>query len=164
MFINDEEPVVESFEGMDCYWRVLGVVLFEIQRELATDFPRENSGAGGRLALGKHQHDGLVHIIVQKNDRTFRFPDERGYKRIGIENLAVEKDALRGRLVAVAFQCGKNLLKFLSTFRNKLDLFGFNFFYPLKKEGILKQYPPHFNKRIYDADADLDGCIAMENS
>ena len=163
LLIDDEEPIVEALEGLDRDGWVLGVVLFEIQGELTADFARENGGAGGSVAFGELQQNGLVHIVVHEEDRAFRLADEGGYEGVGIEYLAVEKDALRGGMVAVVFECGEDSVEFLIAFGNVLDLFCFNIFHPLKKGGILKQKFPHFNKRIHNADADINGGVAVKN-
>jgi hypothetical protein len=163
LLVDNKESVVETLEGMDRDWRVLGIVLFEIHRELAADFARENGGAGGSVAFGELQQNGLVHIVVHEEDRAFRLADEGGYEGVGIEYLAVEKDALRGGMVAVVFECGEDSVEFLIAFGNVLDLFCFNIFHPLKKGGILKQKFPHFNKRIHNADADINGGVAVKN-
>lgn len=113
LLVYDEEPVVEALEGMDRNGRVLGVVLFEIQGELAADFACENGGAGGSVAFGEQQQDGLVHIVVHEEDRAFRLADEGGDEGVGVEYLAVEKDALRGGMVAMVFEQRENFLDFL---------------------------------------------------
>ena len=76
LLVDDEEPVVEALEGMDRNWLVLGVVLFEIQGELRAGFACENGGAGGSVALGEQQQNGLVNIVVHKDDGAFRLADE----------------------------------------------------------------------------------------
>ena len=49
-----------------------------------------------RLALVEHRQNGIIDIVVEEDDALLGRADKVGNKGVGIENLAVEEDALCG--------------------------------------------------------------------
>lgn len=92
----------------------------------------------------------------------FRLPDETGGKGVGIENLAVVKDAgcgSRGR-----FQSIEDAVELFVAVCDVLDLAKFYLFDFLEEPGVLEQESAHFDKGLDDADAHCDSSRAVQNS
>ena len=90
--IDYEEAVVDVAGLNKADWSILGVVLFEVQLELLWKAAGADFGGDSVGALGEHQQDGFIHIVVDQDKASACGADQVGGKDIGIEDLAVVED------------------------------------------------------------------------
>jgi hypothetical protein len=96
--VVDYEEAVVDVVGLDKADRsILGVVLFEVKLKLLRKAAGADFGGDSVGALGEHQQDGFVDIIVDQDKAGACGADQVGGKDIGIEDLAVVEDTFYGK-------------------------------------------------------------------
>ena len=97
-FINDKEPVMGELACPDIDGRVLVVMSVKVEPELRSYTLRVDSGRYSRLPFAQHEQHALINIVVNEYKRLSGRLDKIRSEFIGIEDLAVEEDALyRGK-------------------------------------------------------------------
>ena len=85
-------------------------VLLKVKRELLLDFPGVDGGRDFLPSLVEHRQHGVVHIVrstssrgtpVEQHDAFLGRTNKVGNKGVGVEDLPVEKDALRWLLAGI---------------------------------------------------------------
>ena len=98
---------------------VLGIVLCKVERKLLLDFLCVDGGRNLRFPLIKHRQDGIIYIVVEKDDVLLCRADEVRNEGVGIEDLPVEEDTLCGSGVFLveSFEDFSNLIVVLCQMR-----------------------------------------------
>ena len=95
--VDDEETVVEAAVLLDGYGWVLTVVPFKVEVQRFRDPPCDNLRRNFLLAFRQHEQYRIIDIVVNEDDTSLSRTNKVGGEGVGIEYLAVVKDALHRR-------------------------------------------------------------------
>ena len=153
--VDAEETVVGAVEYRHGDWAVLGVVLGDVERQLRRYRLCENLCCNILFAFVEKSQHGVINIVIKQGNAFLGRAYEVGNESVGIEDLAVEEDAL-SRLLA-SFEQLENAVNALVG-GNLVLLEGVN---PLEYTSIGYEEVAHSDKGIHNLDAYLDSSIAM---
>ncbi len=160
--VQNQKTVVAVAKLMYLDRRILGVVLFQVLGNLLADGFGQDGGADALAALGQlHQHT-VVDVVVDQDDGLFRLAQQVIDEHIGVEYLAVKKDALGG-IQAFAFERVEYLVEAVVGVDLVVDLPFFQRVHALEQAAMGGHEPAHGDKGIDDVDADLDGSFAAQH-
>ena len=95
--VHNQETVMRELTCPDIDGRVLVVMSVKVEPELRSDALRVDGGRYSRLPFAQHEQHVLINIVVNEYKRLSGRLDKIRSEFIGIEDLAVEEDALYRR-------------------------------------------------------------------
>lgn len=142
--VNKQEAVVCSVELLYFNGRILGVMTVNIQAEPVADMLRIDSCRHSSFPFVKQREYGVIHIVVNKNNRMSGLSYQIGHETVSVKHLPVIEYTLYGWSVRIQpledfFNAPVRRLLMLLHFQ----LVIFYCFEPLEQSGIGSNETPH---------------------